>query len=306
MAGLARIIDIEASDEAPRDPFGALALAVEDLRRGGDFAAKLRILAECLFQPPLGSAAQALMRACDLDGWIAACGSNWRRNALYPTLTWPTDERIELGLGLALIEDAARRPSRALDFVDEFYCIDGDAPVRLQHFVEEVIVPFHAHFREFLMRRRMDGAPLGAGVVVCGDDELLMGALCEALTQHAYEVHRIAACAPGAPDAFLGACPPSEQIATAIVVLGATDVEARWLRRPAPGAASPGLTSLALLVGRLGARRVRALASAEIHADWSACLSPPLLVEPEPTGEWKAGLLDRLSRGSRLPHAGAA
>lgn len=297
MSRAARVVDFGTRHDEPVDALGEMDVAIEALRKGGAFALGMRDLAGRLLDSDLAGSARALMRVSDLDRWIAACGADWGQNALYPTWTWPADERSELGLVIALIERFAREPSRALDFVDEFHCIDGDAEIRLLHLVEEVIVPFGRHYREFVMRHRKRGAPIGAAVIVCGDDDQTRRTVCERLTEHAFDVQAIGACAAGHPEPFLAACPANDEVAMAIVILGPGDLEARWLSRPAPGVASPGLLSLILLTGRLGADRVTALASTALQADWSGCLVPPLMITPDPGSDWASALLDRIPMG---------
>jgi hypothetical protein len=78
----------------------------------------------------------------DLDAWIKAGEATQGGMVGSATLEWPSDQREELGLVIALIDRFADNPDAATNFSHTFYYAGNKLTATLQNMVAQMIVPF--------------------------------------------------------------------------------------------------------------------------------------------------------------------
>lgn len=143
------------SKESSQTLFRQIENTVTDLRRAeyNSFERHIGKLSRLLHAPALEAVSNELAAGVDLDAWIKQGEATQGSMIGSARLTWPGDQKQELGLVLKLIDSFAGTSDEANDFAFTFYHVTNDFTRNLQNMVGQMIVPFARDYIDFAKER---------------------------------------------------------------------------------------------------------------------------------------------------------
>ena len=143
------------SQESSQTLFRQIENTVMDLRRAeyNTFERHIEKLSRLLHAPSLEAISNELAATADLDTWIKQGEATQGSMVGSARLSWPSDQKQELGLVIKLIDSFAKNPDEANNFAFTFYYVANAYTKNLQNMVGQMIVPFARDYIDFVKGR---------------------------------------------------------------------------------------------------------------------------------------------------------
>jgi hypothetical protein len=266
-------LDQEVPDEGL---FRQIENTVTDLRQTdyNTFERHIGKLSRLLHAPSLDAVTKELAEGVDLDAWVKAGCATEGSMVGSATLTWPSDQKEELGLVVKLIDSFVGKKDDALNFSHTFYYHGNTLSGNLQNMVAKVIVPFARDYTDYVKNsigiRDTTFPPQPTKPVprkaflVHGHDDAVREAVARFMEQLGFEViilHEQA----NEGRTVIEKIEKHGDVGFAVVLLTPDDEGCEKGGSPKPRARQNVFLELGYFIGKLGRNRVCALKRGEVE-----------------------------------------
>ena len=264
------------SKESSQTLFRQIENTVTDLRRAeyNSFERHIGKLSRLLHAPALEAVSNELTAGVDLDAWIKQGEATQGSMIGSARLTWPSDQKQELGLVIKLIDSFAETPDEANNFAFTFYHVTNDFTRNLQNMAAQMIVPFARDYIDFAKEKtgvqettmlpERTGPAARKAFVVHGHDEGARESVARFLERIGFEaiiLHEQA----NQGRTVIEKIEAHGEVGFAVVLLTPDDEGSVKGGTPQPRARQNVLLELGYFIGRLGRSRVLALKRGDVE-----------------------------------------